>query len=104
MTVMPNFGPDHAPEEVTYQTLAAQVRAMNPRALTPANYDDVVLLLEYLHDETVRKLDELTQRGNAIAQREKEVVSKERTLRIKERAVGVLMKSREGKGWRFWKT
>ncbi|MCK1741357.1 hypothetical protein IVA80_10895 [Bradyrhizobium sp. 139] len=102
MNVMPNFGEDHAPEEITYHTLAAQIRAMNPRALTPQNHDDVVLLLEYLHDETVRRLDELTSKGNALAIREKEVASKERTIRIKERAVGVLLKNREGKRWFFW--
>jgi hypothetical protein len=103
LTQSPAFGADEAPEQTTYQQLAAQVRAMHPRALSPQSYDDVLTLIEYLQEETTRQLDELTRRGNEVAQREKELAAAQRTLKLKQRAVDAIVKQREGRGWIFWR-
>jgi hypothetical protein len=54
MNANPNFGEDTPAEAVTHQTVAAQVRSMNPRALTPAMLDDVITMVEYPRDQALK--------------------------------------------------
>ncbi|RZN09677.1 hypothetical protein CWO91_16750 [Bradyrhizobium genosp. SA-3] len=101
MNVAPNFGADTPPEQVTYQAIAAQIRSLNPRALTPASLEDVILMIEWMQEETIKRDEELTRRGNELTQREAELQSWEKRLQIKQRAVDAVLK-RAPDGRRYW--
>lgn len=73
---------------MTYEHIAQQVREMKPRALTPAQFDDVFVVIEYMRDEAVRLHDQ-NQKWHA------ELVEKERALTKRERDVGIRMRAVE---------
>ena|SRR5579883_1106645 len=73
MNATPNFGDGEPAEAVTYQTIAAQVRAMNPRALTPGMLDDVITMVEYLRDQALSIHDANEKRSAELDQREREL-------------------------------
>jgi hypothetical protein len=102
MNALPEFGSDDA-TNVTFETVAAQVKALKPRALTPTQHDDVITLIEYLQDETVRRYDALTRKGNELAEREAAIAAAERAMKVKGRVVEAIVKGREGRGWTFWR-
>jgi hypothetical protein len=76
------FGDDTAPEAVTYATLAASVRAMDPRALTPNMLDDVVTMVEYMRAEALRVHDANEARSKALDAREKELDRRARDVAL----------------------
>jgi len=82
MNANPNFGDDTPAEAVTYATLAAQVRAMNPRALTPNMLDDVIMMVEYMRDEALRIHDANEARSKALDEREKELNRRAREVAL----------------------
>ncbi len=90
---MTPFGDDASPEELIYQTIAAQVRDMKPRALTPAALDAAVTLVEFMRDETTKKHDANQLRTAELDEREAALVRRARDLKIHERAVAAVMKT-----------
>ena len=96
-----SFGDDVLPEEVTYQTIAAQIKALKPRALTAASLEDVILMIEWMQDETVKRSEELTSKGNELAEKEKQLAAWEKNLKLKQRAVDAVLKRNAPKsvGW-----
>lgn len=101
MNTTPNFGADTPPEQVTYQAIAAQIRQLNPRALTANALEDVILMIEWMQDETIKRNDELTRKGNELAEKQRELDALERSLKIKQRAVDAVLK-RTSDGRRYW--
>lgn len=101
MNVAPNFGADTPPEQVTYQAIAAQIRQLNPRALTPGSLEDVILMIEWMQEETIKRDDQLTQRGKELAEKERQLQSWEAGLKIKQKAVDAVLK-RAPDGRRYW--
>jgi hypothetical protein len=88
------FGPTaQVTPEVTYSTIAAQVREMDTRALTPAGQEDVMTLIEYMRDEAL-KIHELNLvAATKLAEREAAVTKREREATVKARALEVAIKS-----------
>lgn len=77
------FGDDTP--EVTYDHIAAQVRAMKPRALAPSQYDDVVVLIEFMRDAVLKLADRNTQDAKELAMREAAVAKRERDVALRQR-------------------
>jgi hypothetical protein len=73
---------------VDFAGMASQVRALKPRALTPEQFPDVVLCLEWMHGEIVQQLVELEARKEQLDQREQVVAERERQAAIRGRVFG----------------
>jgi hypothetical protein len=86
------FGDGASPQEVTYQTIATQIRSMVPRALTANTLDDVITLVEFMRDETIRRHDANEARSVALDEREKALNKRARDLALHERAVAAVLK------------
>jgi len=74
-------------EIVDYARIASQIRALEPRALTPDQLSDVLLVMEWMkqelisRDETITKRQvELDQKETALRERERNVVLRARTV------------------------
>jgi hypothetical protein len=89
---MTTFGEDQSPHEVTYATLAAQVRSMAPRALTANALDDAITLVEFMRDQALKMHDANITRAQELAEWERTIMLRERNLKIHERAVAAIMK------------
>lgn len=73
---------------VEFADMAAKVRAMQPRALTPELYPDVVLCLEWMQAEIVQRLDTLDRKRMELEAREEAVSQRERQAAIRGRVFG----------------
>jgi hypothetical protein len=89
------FGEDRP--AVTYNHIADQVRTMKPRALTPSQFDDVVVLIEWMQGEALKahqrnetQSKELSAREAAVAKRERDVGIRQRAIVAAIRAKGVM--------------
>jgi hypothetical protein len=89
---MTPFGQDLSPQEVTYQTIAEQVKAMAPRALTANALDDAITLVEFMRDEAIRRHEGNALRATELDAREASLVKRARDLKIHERAVAAVLK------------
>lgn len=101
MNTHPNFGTDTPPEQVTYQAIAAQIRSLNPRALTAASLEDVILMIEWMQEETIKRDEQLTLRSKELAEQEAKLIAWEKGLKLKQRAVDAMLK-REPKNTGWW--
>lgn len=89
---MTPFGDDRSPQEVTYQTIAEQVRGMSPRALTANALDDAITLVEFMRDEAIKRHAANEARALELDAREASLVKRARDLKIHERAVAAVLK------------
>jgi len=90
---MTPFGSDKSADEVTYAVIAEQVKAMTPRALTPAALDDALTLIEFMRDECVKRHIANVDRTTELDQRERELDKRIRDLKIHQRAVAAVLKT-----------
>jgi hypothetical protein len=86
------FGDDKSPQEITYQAIAEQVRAMSPRALTPHALDDAITLVEFMRDQALKTHDDNILRTAELDARELSLEKRARDLKIHERAVAAILK------------
>jgi hypothetical protein len=86
------FGQD--PPDVTYDTIAAQVRDMKPRALRPTQFDDVVTLIEWLRDEALKIHEHNAKASEVLHARELAVTRRERDVGIRQRVHEAATRSR----------
>lgn len=75
-------------EMVNFADMASKVRALQPRALTPEQFPDVVLCLEWMQGEITQQLEELERTRKALDEREKAVAERERQAAIRGRVFG----------------
>lgn len=75
------------PLQVDYTRVAAHIREMQPRALRPEQYEDVITLLEYMRDELIQRQTELEASTLLIEQRERDVAQREKDVSIRSKAV-----------------
>lgn len=75
--------------KVDYAAVAKTVAGIQPRALTPPQYEDVVSLIEWMQSECVAmhkfneaRTAELEQREIAVAQREKDARVRARVINV----------------------
>jgi hypothetical protein len=101
MTQAPNFGDGEPVEAVTYHTIASQVRAMNPRALTPSMLDDVVTMLEYLRDEALRIHDANEARSAELDARERELNKRARDVAVAGRVAKAVISGKPKRLFNF---
>jgi len=78
------FGPDK--DTPTFEAIATQIRKLSTRALTPAQQNDALELLDYVREETIALLDRTLAREQAVERREIDVTKRERDLELKLRA------------------
>ncbi len=90
------FGADRP---VTYEVIASQVKAMKPSALTPSQFDDVVVLIEYMRDEAVKAHDANDLAAKSLAEREAAVTKREREVAIRGRVIEAAIKVRGPRKW-----
>lgn len=84
---MQNQTTQGVPLQVDYTRVAAHIREMQPRALTPGQYDDVITLLEYMRDELIQRETELHAKTLLIEERERNVVQREKDVAIRSKTV-----------------
>jgi len=89
---MTTFGDGKSPHEATYQTIAAQIRTMAPRALTANALDDAITLVEFIQAETLKRHDANEARALQLDAREAALEKRARDLKLHERAVAVVLK------------
>lgn len=94
------FGPD-SDSPPDYHSIAAQIRAVDQRALTPEQHSDVLTMLEYMRDQTVKLYDANVEREQALAKREADVARREREVELKMRTLNSALKTRETAGARL---
>lgn len=94
MTSQP-FGED---ESVNFAAIAAQVRSIKSRALTPDQIPDVLDLIEYLQEEVNTRFDQLTVRGNDLDAREIALAKRERAAAAKHRAAEMVVRGGNRRG------
>lgn len=70
-------------------SVAAQIRSQQVRALTPTNFEDVFVIMEYAQREIVSQFDELKKRTEEVAAREKAVTEREIKAAAHQRALDV---------------
>lgn len=87
------FGDDASPQEITYRQIAEQVRAMEPRALTPTALDHAVTLVEWMRDTALKIHDANDKRHDELDARELSLVKRANDLKTHERAVAAVLKS-----------
>lgn len=90
------FGDDTA---LSSAEIANFIRSIKPADIDPRDYDDVLLLIEYLRDNTIELQDALITREQALAMREKAVKEREKHLTTKERAVATIINAKPRKWW-----
>jgi len=86
------FGADRP--DVSYESIAAQIRGMTPSALMPSQFDDVTTLIEWLRDETLKLHDKVQADAKKLAEREAAVTQRERAVSIRARVHDAATRSR----------
>jgi hypothetical protein len=89
---MTPFGQDLSPQEVTYQTIVAQIKDMAPRALTANALDDAITLVEFMRDEAIRRHEANEFRKGVLDELEAHLNKRSRDLKLHERAVQAVLK------------
>lgn len=86
------FGADKP--SVTYDHIAQQVKAMQPSALTPSQFDDVIVLIEFMRDQAIR-MHELNVTNKLMMDAREVVLEKrERDVGIRGRAVDAAIRGK----------
>jgi hypothetical protein len=95
------FGPDLDEAGVSYQSIAAQIKALKPRTLPPGSIEDVLLMLEWMQGELTRRNEELTSKGNELEAKQRELQAWHDALKIRQRTVDAVLKAgnRKRVGW-----
>ena len=94
------FGPD-APPPVTFETIARQVRELEPRALTNESLDDVITIIEFMRTQCLDMHQANTDRKAALDERELTLQRREQALAVRQRAVECIMKVKPKRRY-FW--
>lgn len=89
------------PLQVDYTRVAAHIREMQPRALSPGQYEDVITLLEYMRDELIQRQTELEASTLLIEERERKVAQREKDVAIRGKAVDAAASLGKKRAW--WK-
>lgn len=87
-------GNDDAPA-MDLSSIVKQIEGLKPRALMPAQYDDVVTLIEYVRDEALKLYASAKELGAELDAREKDLVRRERDVETRSRALLAAIKTRE---------
>ena len=73
------------PVSTDYASVARTVIGMKPRALTPPQYEDVVVLIEWMQSECVRMHEFNEQRSKQLDERSAQITAREKELRVRPR-------------------
>ena len=75
------------PASTDYASVAKTVIGMKPRALTPPQYEDVVVLIEWMQSECVRMHEFNEQRSKQLDERSAQITAREKELRVRARTI-----------------
>lgn len=75
------------PASTDYASVARTVIGMKPRALTPPQYEDVVVLIEWMQSECVRMHEFNEQRSKQLDERSAQITAREKELRVRARII-----------------
>lgn len=75
------------PASTDYASIARTVLGMKPRALTPPQYEDVVVLIEWMQSECVRMHEFNEQRSKQLDERSAQIIAREKELRVRARTI-----------------
>ena len=87
------------PLQVDYTRVAAHIRDLQPRALTPGQYEDVITLLEYMRDELIQRETELTAKTLVMEESERDLVQREKDVAIRGKAVAAVVSVAPRRTW-----
>ena len=73
--------------KVDYAAVAKTVAGIQPRALTPPQYEDVVVLIEWMQSECVRMHEFNEQRSKQLDERSAQITAREKELRVRARTI-----------------
>lgn len=93
------------PLQVDYTRVAAHIRDMQPRALSPGQHEDVITLLEYMRDELVKRHADLEASTLLIEERERKVATREKdaALLVKAAGAAVTLRKKPRRWWTYLK-
>lgn len=91
------------PVSTDYASVARTVIGMKPRALTPPQYEDVVVLIEWMQSECVRMHEFNEQRSKQLDERSAQITAREKELRVRARTIdtAVMTQSASNKFMRY---
>ena len=91
------------PVSTDYASVAKTVIGMKPRALTPPQYEDVVVLIEWMQYECVRMHEFNEQRSKQLDERSAQITAREKELRVRARTIdtAVMTQSASNKFMRY---
>ena len=75
------------PVSTDYASIAKTIIGLKPRALTPPQYEDVVVLIEWMQAECVRMHELNEQRSQRLDERSLQIAEREKELRIRARTI-----------------
>jgi predicted nuclease with TOPRIM domain len=95
------FGPDLDEAGVSYQSIAAQIKALKPRNLSQGSLEDVLTMIEWMQQEVSKRDELLTRRGNELEELRAKLDAWENGLRVRQRTVEAVLKAGSAKrsGW-----
>lgn len=96
------FGDGRSSEEITYRTIAEQIRALTPRAIPPSSYDDVITMIDFLRDNALKLYDEVEQRKGELDKREAELSKQARELKTMHRVAHAVISTKPRRAY-FWR-
>jgi hypothetical protein len=87
------------PLQVDYTRVAAHIRELQPRALKTEQFEDVIVLLEYMRDELIQRETELKAKTLLIEERERDLVQREKEVTIRGKAVAAVASVAPRRTW-----
>jgi len=75
---------------VTLETVARQIKNMQPRTHAPGELEDVFVLIEWMQASLVQRHEALEAQAAALLLREQNVTKREREVALRSRAADVL--------------
>ena len=98
------FGPDETiptpptikKHKVTYTEVVDFLETMDKRALSTADADDILSLLDYMHDHCLKLFEQQRTQEEKLNAREGFISKREAEIALKQRAVDTILKMHPG--------
>jgi hypothetical protein len=94
------FGPDEplpAPrKKITYREVADYLADLDTRELTHEDADDVLSLLDFMHEHTIKLIKQNDEVARTLREREVYLTKREAEIALKQRAVDAIIRMHPG--------
>jgi hypothetical protein len=85
--------------EMTIEGLVAQIKSLDPRALTLSQQDAALTIIEYLREEMLKLQQDNLERMTVLDERERDLERREAEVRLALRAAEAIIKPSNHKTW-----